>query len=345
MSTPTPNSHLLSEIDDRRALFDEHLDSVVPIESPTALYQAARHLFDAGGKRIRPVITLLATEAITESSITDLDLQAVPDSEGRPVDIIQAAYALEVIHTFSLIHDDIMDQDQWRRGVPAVHHAYDETTAILSGDLLYAQAQTLLIKAGATPERTVRATELLAETTTALCEGQMRDIEFATQDQVSVDDYLSMVHGKTASLFGAAAALPAVLLGASNAVIGDLYTYGIELGTAFQICDDVLDLTGSTESLGKDWGSDLVERKRTLIAIHALEQGVSPEAIYPENDDPAAIRSAVDRLERQGSIAYARTTAAESVDRGIEMLCRHLSPTEARQVLESLGEYIYTRTY
>lgn len=343
---PQPHScdsdELVQELASRKETLDTHLDDILPVEEPQRLHQAARHLVDAGGKRLRPVTALLVAEALSEQHRDDIDYRAVPAADGTPVDMVQAAYSLELVHTFSLIHDDIMDDDPLRRGVDAVHREYDEEAAILSGDYLYAKSFQALFDAGAPPENAMPAARRLADTTATLCRGQARDIEFEAQSDVTLDEYMEMVRGKTAALYGASAALPADILGADDEVATELYQFGLDVGTAFQIYDDVLDLTAETEALGKERGSDLIERKQTLITLHAREQGLSSDDMYPDSDNPQELRDAISQIEDAGSIEYARDTARTLVERGQSHLdC--LPDGDAKNTLHNLSEFLITR--
>jgi geranylgeranyl diphosphate synthase type I len=259
-----------------------------------------------------------------------------------------AAVSLEVIQSFTLIHDDIMDDDDLRRGVPAVHEAYDTSTAILAGDTLYAKAFELMTNTDAPPENALEATRLLATTCIRICEGQALDVEFERQTDVLPEEYLEMIEHKTAVLYGASAATPAVLLGADEETVEALYRYGIDSGCAFQIQDDVLDLTVPSEKLGKQRGSDLVENKETIITLHARQQGVDVDGLV-ETDDPEAVTEAeiddaVAALEAAGSIDYAREKAQELTDRSKNRLSV-LPDNEARGLLEDLADYLITRGY
>jgi len=339
---PRDSTDLVQELYQRKDALDEHIDDVLPVEEPAELHAASRHLVDAGGKRLRPVSAMLVAEALSGESHGDIDYRAVPDGDGNEVDIIRAAYSLELVHTFSLIHDDIMDDDPLRRGVNAVHREYGDDTAILSGDYLYARGYQVLLDAGGTADRTVEASRILADTTAELCEGQARDIDFEERDEVTPDEYMQMVRGKTAALYGASAAIPAAVLGADDEIRSALHQFGTDVGMAFQICDDVLDLTGDTADLGKEQGSDLVERKQTLITLHARQQGLSEEEIYPETDDPEDIRAAVTRLKEVGSIDYAEDKARSLIESGKNNL-EPLPDTQARAILCELSDFLIER--
>jgi geranylgeranyl diphosphate synthase type I len=194
----------------------------------------------------------------------------------------------------------------------------------------------------------VEATDVLATTCTSICEGQARDIAFEERADVLPDEYLAMIEDKTAVLYGAAATLSAILLGADDETVEELYQYGIDVGRAFQIQDDVLDLTVPSEKLGKQRGSDLVENKQTIITLHAREQGVDVETLV-ETDDvdsvtEAEIDAAVARLEDAGSIDYAKEKAQELVTRGKDRLSV-LPENESRELLEGIADYLIERGY
>jgi geranylgeranyl diphosphate synthase type I len=319
----------------------------LPIEDPQRLYEASRYLLEAGGKRLRPTILLLSAEALADVEPNTRSYREFPATEGSPVDVMAASVSIEIIQSFTLIHDDIMDDDDMRRGVPAVHREYDLSTAILAGDTLYSKAFENILETGATAERSVRALSELATTCTEICEGQSLDIEFENRGAVTPDEYLGMVELKTAVLYAAAASIPAVLLGYDDAV-EPLHSYGLDVGRAFQIQDDLLDLTTPTEKLGKQRGSDLVEGKQTLITVHARDQGVDVENLVDTDSveavTEAEIDAAVERLREVGSIEYARSTAHELIESGKSHL-ETLPDNEAHELLASIADYLVEREY
>ncbi|WP_324757505.1 geranylfarnesyl diphosphate synthase [Haloarcula montana] len=332
----------------RRERVNSALPEDLPVKRPDHLYEASRYLLDAGGKRLRPTVLLLVAESLLDIEPSAVDYRAFPTLDGGKADVLSAALAIEVIQTFTLIHDDIMDDDPLRRGVPAVHEEYDLSTAILAGDTLYSKAFEFLLSTGAAPERSVDATTRLATTCTRICEGQSLDIEFEQRESVTPDEYLEMVELKTAVLYGAAAAIPATLLGADDRTVEALYNYGLDVGRAFQIQDDLLDLTTPSEKLGKQRGSDLVENKQTLVTLHARQQGVDLESLVTTESvdavSEAEIDAAVDRLHEVGSIEYARETAHDLIASGKENL-EVLPDNEARFLLEGIADYLVEREY
>jgi geranylgeranyl diphosphate synthase type I len=331
----------------RRELVNDAIAEELPATEPVRLYEASRYLLDAGGKRLRPTILLLVAESLADADPADLDYRSFP-ADGDDIDLLKAAVSVEVIQSFTLIHDDIMDDDDLRRGVPAVHREYDLSTAILAGDTLYSTAFEKLVETGAAPARSVEAVSTLASTCTRICEGQSLDIEFESRDAVATDEYLEMVELKTAVLYAASAAIPAVLVGADEATVDSLYGYGLDVGRAFQIQDDLLDLTTPSEKLGKQRGSDLVEGKQTLVTLHAREQGVDVDDLVDTDSveavDEAEIEAAVDRLREAGSISFAREMARDLVESGQENL-DVLPDNDQRARLEDIAEYLIEREY
>ncbi|WP_049901251.1 geranylfarnesyl diphosphate synthase [Natrinema sp. J7-1] len=333
----------------RRELVNDAIPEELPIKRPERLYEASRYLLDAGGKRLRPAGLLTTAEALADVEPLSAAYRSFPaiDDSG-PIDVMAAAVSVEVIQSFTLIHDDIMDDDDLRRGVPAVHEEYDLETAILAGDTLYSKAFEIMLETGAEPDRIVEALDVLATTCTKICEGQSLDVTFEERIDVSPDEYLEMVEQKTAVLYAASACLPAILLGADDETIDALYGYGLDIGRAFQIQDDVLDLTVPSEQLGKQRGSDLVENKQTLITVHAREQGVDVDGLVDTDDvdavTEAEIDDAVAELEAAGSISYANETARDLVEQGKNRL-EVVPDNEARELLCELADYLIQRGY
>ncbi|MGQ3413300.1 geranylfarnesyl diphosphate synthase [Natrinema versiforme] len=340
---------VLEAIRQRREQVNEAIPEELPIQRPERLYEASRYLLDAGGKRLRPAVLLTTAEALTDTEPLSGEYRSFTSlQKGHAVDVMAAAVSVEVIQSFTLIHDDIMDDDDLRRGVPAVHKEYDLETAILAGDTLYSKAFEIMLETGADPDRIVEALEVLATTCTKICEGQSLDVTFEERIDVSPDEYLEMVEQKTAVLYAASASLPAILLGADEETIDALYGYGLDIGRAFQIQDDVLDLTVPSEQLGKQRGSDLVENKQTLITVHAREQGVDVDNLVDTDDvdavTEAEIDDAVTELEEAGSISYANETAQDLVEQGKNRL-EVLPDNEARDLLCEIADYLIQRGY
>jgi len=294
----------------------------------TALSRAANHLLFAGGKRLRPALFKLAADAVTP---------------GASQKIMQAGLALEVTHNFTLIHDDIMDKDVYRRGQKTVHTLWGEPAAILAGDVLYARAFFLICNAEAPEGAKVRAISLLARTCEEICEGQQQDMSFEEREDVTRDEYLDMITKKTGVLYGAAAAIGSLLAGGSEAQVDALYTYGCKIGAAFQIQDDLIDLLASSEKSGKDQASDIREGKQTLIAITAREKGIDlkPWRRSLSKDD---IVSLIALLNEKGVIHSVEQEANDMISSAINGLSV-LRDTTEKKLLAELAWYFVKRDY
>jgi len=332
---------------ERRAVVNGAIDEDLPLAAPEDLYEASRYLLKAGGKRLRPTVLLLVAEALADVAPRSTDYRAFPATDGTEIDVLTAAISIEIIQSFTLIHDDIMDDDGMRRGVPAVHEAYSLSTAILAGDTLYSKAFENMLATGTTPDRSVRALSRLARTCTQICEGQSLDIGYENSVAVTPEEYLEMIELKTAVLYAASSSIPAVVLGHDDAV-EPLYGYGLDVGRAFQIQDDLLDLTTPTETLGKQRGSDLVEGKGTLVTVHARQQGVDVDGLVAADSTEAVTEAEIDdavaTLEAAGSIEFARETAREFVASGKDHL-EVLPDNEARRLLDGIADYLVEREY
>jgi geranylgeranyl diphosphate synthase type I len=347
--TGQPQATVEQAIATRRERVNEAITEELPVTEPERLYEASRYLLDAGGKRLRPTILMLAAESLADVDADAVDYRSFPAGDGADgtLDLLRAAASVEVIQTFTLIHDDIMDDDDLRRGVPAVHREYDLSTAILAGDTLYAKAFEWMAATGADPADSVDAVHRLATTCSEICEGQSLDIDFESRDAVSTDEYLEMVELKTAVLYAASASIPATLLGEDEAA-ESLYGYGLDVGRAFQIQDDLLDLTTPSDVLGKQRGSDLVEGKQTIITLHAREQGVNVDDLVETDSveavDEAEIEAAVERLREAGSIEFARDRARDLIASGKDNLAV-LPDNEQRALLAEIADYLIEREY
>jgi geranylgeranyl diphosphate synthase type I len=335
-------------VGERRDRVNDAIEDFLPVRRPERLYEASRYLLDAGGKRLRPASLLLVGEALTDTPPLSTDYRAFPDVDDVERDLMAAAVSIEVIQSFTLIHDDIMDDDDLRRGVPSVHRQYDESTAILAGDTLYSKAFEIMLETDAPPQRVLDAMEVLATTCTQICEGQSLDIAFEESATVSIEEYMEMIELKTAVLYAASTAIPAHVLGADRETVEAMTAFGVDVGKAFQIKDDLLDLTTPSEQLGKQRGSDLIEGKQTLVTIHARQQGVGVDGLL-DVEDPADVTEAnVDEalgtLRDAGSIEFARSRMRSLTDDAIDRL-DVLPQNEARDTLADLATYLIEREY
>ncbi len=242
---------------------ENHIDSITRelfenlrfTEEPRGLYDPLRYMMEIGGKRIRPRLCLLAYSLYKDSFDES---------------ILSPAAAIEVFHSFTLIHDDIMDKADVRRGVPTVHRRWNDNTAILSGDVMSIESYRLIAKAPA--EVLPKALELFSKTAVEVCEGQQYDMDFEDLESVPMDDYLKMIGLKTAVLIACAAKMGALIAGASERDCELLYRYGYDLGLAFQIADDWLDTYADPEVFGKAIGGDIVNNKKSWLMTRAFEK-------------------------------------------------------------------------
>ncbi len=292
------------------------------------LNKASAHLLSAGGKRLRPAVVMLAADAV---------------KQGSSQDIMHAALALELTHTFTLIHDDIMDEDTLRRGVPTVHTKWDMPTGILAGDVLYARAFEFICKAKANDDAKVRAVSMLAHTCADICEGQNMDMSFANRNDVDEYEYLEMVKKKTGVLYAAAAGIGAILAGCTPQQAKALYLYGLNTGIAFQVQDDLIDLLTPAEKSGKNRASDLREGKQTLIMIKAREKGIDLSE-YKRDLTDAEINAVIKKLTDAGVIEDVKKIAQDLVTNSNKHLSL-LPPTKERGLLMEIGEFFVTRSY
>ena len=222
---------------------------------PAGLYDPLRYMMDIGGKRIRPRLCL-TTYSLYKDSISE--------------EILSPAAALEVFHSFTLIHDDIMDKAPVRRGVPTVYKKWDENTAILSGDVMSIESYKLLAKAP--KEALADVLDLFSTTAAQVCEGQQYDMDFEDMECVPMEDYMKMIGLKTAVLIACSAKMGALVAGADHPSCELLYKFGYDLGLAFQIADDWLDTYGDVKVFGKAIGGDIVNNKKSWLLTRAFEK-------------------------------------------------------------------------
>ena len=240
-------------------LFENYLAQIQFPEEPEQLYKPILYSMSGGGKRIRPTLLLLACEAFGG----DVQ-QALP-----------AAAAVEMFHNFTLLHDDIMDNAEVRRGKPSVYASWGNNVAILSGDAMMICSYRLLSKVPS--EKLASIMEIFTTTALQVCEGQQYDMDFESRQKVSVVEYMHMIELKTSVLLAGAAAIGAVLGDASEEDCRQIYRYALELGLAFQLQDDLLDSYGTQEELGKRIGGDILEGKKTCLMLNAMSRATEED--------------------------------------------------------------------
>ena len=229
-------------------------------KEPKGLYEPIAYTLETGGKRIRPTLALTAAEAIINGGLIN----------GDAIDhVLPAALALEVFHNFTLLHDDVMDRAEVRRGRPTVHAKWNDNTAILSGDQMLIEAYKLLAQVPA--DKVAGTLKLFNEMATGVCEGQQYDMDFEHMSQVTIPDYMQMIEKKTSVLLAYAMRIGGYIAGANETEQEALYQYGLHIGLAFQIQDDILDVYGDPKTFGKAIGGDICANKKTFLLLSALE--------------------------------------------------------------------------
>ena len=266
--------NLSDYLTEKVALVERALDSLVPTENerPTSIHRAIRHSLFAGGKRIRPILCIAAAETVFSTEVSDKENNTNPLIEG----LILTACSLELVHTYSLIHDDLpaLDNDDIRRGRPTCHKVFGEALAILSGDALLTRAFQLLAEIRGflphTPERIAAELSKAAGTVNGMIGGQVADLE-AEGRNIDVDELYYIHRSKTGALIQASVRMGAVYANADENDLNALSQYGLEIGLAFQIVDDILDVTQTSEGLGKTAGKDSEQKKATFPSFYGLE--------------------------------------------------------------------------
>ena len=265
-------------------------DGIQFTQEPEGLYDPLRYMIEIGGKRLRPRLCLTAYSLFADSF-----------DEG----ILEPAAALEIFHSFTLMHDDIMDRSALRRGVPTVWKKWNEVTAILSGDVMLIDAYKRIAKA---PQKALgKAMELFSKTAAEVCEGQQYDMEFESTDDVAMADYEKMIGLKTAVLIACSAKMGAIIAGAGEKECDALYNYGYQLGMAFQVADDYLDAFGDEKVFGKPIGGDILNKKKSWLTVKAMEKVTDRQGfINAFNTDP------VTDADKQAKIAYIKELYIQS---------------------------------
>ena len=295
------------------------------------LHGAMTHLFTGGGKRFRAILPRLVGEATGSAH------------EGH----YTLGSSIEIIHNFTLVHDDIMDQDPIRRGLNAVHVEYDDATAINAGDAMLAVGFEILADSDEiSPENLKFLVQSIGEMVRRVAEGQQEDFDFEQRDYVSEEEYIAMIAGKTSAMFETCAETGAKLAGADSETVENMAEWGLKLGLCFQLMDDLIDITGDTETLGKPAGSDVVQGKKTLIAIHALDSGNDLPVfskVYGKGEcTDEDLAKAVEELRNNGSIDYAMDRAMRYHSEAHSIL-DGLKSSRALEVLRQLTDMQLTR--
>ena len=317
-----------------KPMVDDYIAKLLEGE-PERLYEAAKHLPLKGGKRLRPALLMLVARALG----------------GKEEEALPAGAAVELLHNFTLVHDDIMDRDEMRRGVPTVHVLYGEPLAILAGDLLYAKAYEALLNTNKSPDLVKKMAEYLTWASITVAEGQAMDMMFEERWDVTEEEYLKMVAKKTGALFGACGAIGA-LVAEKPEYAEKMKEFGIILGEAFQIKDDILSLVGDEKVTGKPKYNDLREGKKTLLVIRALRSLPPEEAKYlkevlsKEEKDFEELERAADLIKKSGALDYALKVAEELESKARKILSEvEFVDEEAVELINELLDFAVKREF
>ena len=327
---------LITSIKEVKPLVEQRIESSLRASRHPRLADAMMHLIEGGGKRMRATLPWLVAKAVGDTHSGLLDIGA----------------AIETVHNFTLVHDDIMDDDEVRRGRNAVHIEYDMPTAINAGDAMLAIAFERLVQAeNLEPHDVAPLVNRIAWMVRRVSEGQQLDIEFEERLNVSEEDYLEMIEGKTAVMFLTCAEIGARVSGADDEVIQLMAQWGLSVGLCFQLMDDLIDVLSDSATLGKPAGSDVAQGKRTLMVIHALQQPESEAKeillkVLGKGDDvaPEDLQAGLNALEELGSIAYAREKAVAYHAEAHECLDR-LGDGPAMVALRELTDFQLARIH
>ena len=310
----------------------DYLESQYETKEPKNLYDPIHYILGLGGKRMRPVLTLMSAE------VFDADYKKA----------LPAALAVEVFHNFSLIHDDIMDDAPLRRGKVTVHEKWDINTGILSGDAMLILAYQYFEKYE--PAIFRELAKLFSKTALEVCEGQQWDVDFETRTDVSIPEYLKMIQYKTAVLVAAAMKMGAIIAETSEENANLIYDFGLNLGLAFQLQDDYLDAFGNPETFGKQVGGDIIENKKTYLYLKALEFASTDQApqladlfaIQPE-DSSDKIAAVKEIFVASGAAQETKNAIQDFTFKAFDTLQKISIDNDKKDMLRTFGENLMGR--
>lgn len=303
------------------------------VKEPKQLYEPLSYIVTIGGKRLRPILTLMSCEFFGSNYEKAMD----------------AALAVELFHNFSLIHDDIMDNAPLRRGKVTVHEKWDVNTAILSGDAMLILAYQFF--ENYEPSLFQKLAKLFSKTALQVCEGQQYDVDFETRDDVLLSEYIKMIDYKTAVLVGASMKMGAIVAEASLSCQENMYAFGRNLGIAFQLQDDYLDAFGNPENFGKQLGGDIITNKKTILYLLAMEKATPSQinelkglySIQPDNPSDK-IKKVLAIFESSGAAQLTRKEITKYTQKANDLLDQIAISSENKQVLRDFGDYLMKRS-
>lgn len=323
----------MHSINQYQEFVSNYLQSQSKIKEPKNLYEPIHYILELGGKRMRPVLTLMSTE------IFDTDYKKA----------LPAALAVEVFHNFSLIHDDIMDDAPLRRGKITVHEKWNVNTGILSGDAMLILAYQYFEQYQ--PKIFRKLAKLFSKTALEVCEGQQYDVDFETRDDVTIPEYLKMIENKTAVLVAAAMKMGAIVAETSKENANLIYDFGLYLGLAFQLQDDYLDVFGDPETFGKQVGGDIIENKKTYLYLKAIEFSSAEEkqqlahlfSVQP--DDSANKINSVKEIFNSSGASFATQKAIENFTlKAFKTLKKMDISKDKKAILKDFGKNLMSRS-
>ena len=332
----SPDSDVKSLLESRARITDEFMYSIIPDKGPREVYGVIREFLSRGGKRFRPALCMLASSAVG----------------GREAAVVPAAASIEMFHSFTLLHDDIMDNSKLRRGKPCVHLAEGVPIAINAGDGMFMLVWSSLFRLKHECSMTLKAQELLLDGFTRVLEGQAIELSWIRGGKwdVSEADYFTMVEGKTAMLIAVACQVGAMLAGAAESESKALYEFGRQAGIGFQIRDDVLNLAGEEAKYQKEIGGDISEGKRTLMTIHCMAHCTAKQKqrlmqlLSSGTTNQSEIAEAISIMQSTGSIEYANKVAERHILQAQAQLSK-LRPSKARDAMMAISDFLVQREH
>jgi geranylgeranyl diphosphate synthase type II len=320
----------MNELESYSILIEQEIASIDLPQSPSNLYDPLRYFMTLGGKRMRPILTLMGAELFGTNR----------------AEAIHAAVAVEVFHNFTLIHDDIMDEAPLRRNQETVHVKWNQNIAILSGDVLFVKAYQLLAMQQGT--HLPALLEIFNKTAIEVCEGQQMDMDFESRNDVSIPEYVEMIRLKTSVLLGCALEMGAVIANASKENRHLLYEFGQHVGIAFQIQDDILDLYADPDKFGKQVGGDVISNKKTLLNLKAMElanaeQKSQLERLSSEQDAVLKVEQTKKIYSEIGAKESCEAEMQEHYTFAMNALSQIQLPEENKKPLVALADYLMVR--
>lgn len=331
----------MNTTDLRKQLYTQieaELASINLPKKPETLYEPFRYALDAGGKRIRPLLTLLANGICA----------------GETKHALPAALAVEILHNFTLVHDDIMDSADTRRGKPSVFKKWDENVAILSGDVMFAGGMQKLAFYGHnqaySKEEFSAIYDVFLNAIVTVCEGQALDMEFVDRSDVQLSEYIEMISGKTAALLGGALEMGAISAHATTLQRKEMHDLGMEMGIAFQIQDDLLDAIADPEKFGKRPGGDIFEGKKTYLTILALERAnegqktLIQKTLLDEHTTEESVESVLNIMKELNVLKDVASEVEIRYQKAFELLA-HFPESEFKKELKNLLTFLQHRDH